>query len=146
MQWWLLGWTSGVYSHFQLLQDYPCFSKDEILYPRPHQPREVVTWTPSCYKALPSWPGGSLVDLGALNFSPGYDQRPHCDRVCKLHFVGPRRPAPPPASSPGRSRARGRRSTSSGWSWSWAPCSQGKSSITLILVKLSIFLRSCQYH
>ena len=65
MQWWLLGWTSGVYSHFQLLQDYPCFSKDEILYPRPHQPREVVTWTPSCYRALPSWPGGSLVDLGA---------------------------------------------------------------------------------
>ena len=52
-------------SHFQTLQDYLCFSKDEILYPRPHQPREVVTWTPSCYRALPSWPGGSLVDLGA---------------------------------------------------------------------------------
>ena len=56
-----------LYPHFQSLLD--ClspriFSKGEILYPRPRQPGEEETWRRFCYRARPSWPGGSRAVRG----------------------------------------------------------------------------------
>ena len=80
----------------------------------------------------------------SLSSFPGCDQTPHCGQEYKLQFVGPRRPNPPPTSSPGQARTRGMGWSDWGLSWSWALCSQGKSSITLLLEDERTFVWRCQ--
>ena len=70
LRWWGDRWGSNlrprvVCSRSRPLQDYLCSSRGGIPCPRPHQPAGVETWTPSCCRGLPSWPGGSLAVQGA---------------------------------------------------------------------------------